>query len=151
MTLIYWNINCHFQTTFALHVKAEESKFLCQNIEEYRSGHIDLHPLKLKLFNPAGVVTTVFIGPRKVTVKIGDGGDVGIKIDKKGQKISFIQLYLEYPSKGNFAHTWEDINPEIYCSQILHSAGIYQLLHTNLLSFAFKLQTLSKNYIDSAN
>ena len=33
------------------------------------------------VFHPAGVVTTVFIMPGKVTVKIGDGGDAGIKID----------------------------------------------------------------------
>ena len=33
------------------------------------------------VFHPAVVVTTVFIVPGKVTVKIGDGGDVGIKID----------------------------------------------------------------------
>ena len=48
-------------------------------------------PLKLKLFS-----TTVFVVPEKVTVKIGDGGDVGIKLDKKAQKISFTQCYLEY-------------------------------------------------------
>ena len=46
----------------------------------------------------AGVVTTVFVVPRKVTVKFGDGGDAGIKSIKKGKKIkSFIQFYLEYP------------------------------------------------------
>lgn len=33
------------------------------------------------VFHPAGVVTTVFVVPGKVTVKIGDGGDAGIKID----------------------------------------------------------------------
>ena len=48
------------------------------------------------VFHPAGVVTTVFVVPGKVTVKIGDGGDVGIKIDKKGLIILFIQFYLEY-------------------------------------------------------
>ena len=30
------------------------------------------------VFHPAGVVTTVFVVPGKVTVKIGDGGDAGI-------------------------------------------------------------------------
>ena len=39
------------------------------------------------VFHPAGVVTTIFVVPGKVTVKIGDGGDAGIKIDQKGQKI----------------------------------------------------------------
>ena len=33
------------------------------------------------VFHPAGVVTTIFVVPGNVTVKIGDGGDVGIKID----------------------------------------------------------------------
>ena len=33
------------------------------------------------VFHPAGVVTTVLVVPGKVTVKIGDGGDAGIKID----------------------------------------------------------------------
>ena len=33
------------------------------------------------VFHPAGVVTTVFVVPGKVTMKIGDGGDAGIKID----------------------------------------------------------------------
>ena len=33
------------------------------------------------VFNPAGDVTTVFIVSGKVTVKIGDGGDAGIKIN----------------------------------------------------------------------
>ena len=45
------------------------------------------------VFHPAGVVTTVFVVPGKVSAKIGDGG---IKIDLKGQKISFIQFYPEY-------------------------------------------------------
>ena len=49
------------------------------------------------VFHPAGVVTTVFVVPGKVTLKIRDGGDAGIKIDKKGQKISFILFYLEHP------------------------------------------------------
>ena len=49
------------------------------------------------VFHPAGVVTTVFIVSGKVTVKIGDGRDAGIKIDKKGQNIPFIQFYLEHP------------------------------------------------------
>ena len=49
------------------------------------------------VFHPAGVVTTVFVVSGKMTVKMGDGGDAGIKIDQKGQKISFIQFYLEYP------------------------------------------------------
>ena len=46
-----------------------------------------------------------------------------------------------------FPHSWEAVNPEIKCSKKLHSASIYQL-HTNL---AFKLQTLSKNYIGSVH
>ena len=50
------------------------------------------------VFHPVGVVTTVFIVPGKVTVKIGDGGDVGIKIDQKRQKMSFILFYPEHPS-----------------------------------------------------
>ena len=33
------------------------------------------------VFHPAGAVTTVFVVPEKVTVKIGDGGDGGIKTD----------------------------------------------------------------------
>ena len=33
------------------------------------------------VFHPPEVVTTVFVVPGKVTVKIGDGVDVGIKID----------------------------------------------------------------------
>ena len=33
------------------------------------------------LSHPAGVVTTVFVMPGKMTVKNGDGGDAGIKID----------------------------------------------------------------------
>ena len=33
------------------------------------------------VFHPAGDVATVFVVPEKVTVKIGDGGDAGIKID----------------------------------------------------------------------
>ena len=33
------------------------------------------------VFHPAEVVTTVFVVPGKVTVKIGDGRDVGIKIE----------------------------------------------------------------------
>ena len=33
------------------------------------------------IFHPAGGVTTVFVVPGKVTVKIGDGGDAGIKVD----------------------------------------------------------------------
>ena len=32
------------------------------------------------VFHPSGVVTTVFVVPGKVTVKIGDGGDAGQKI-----------------------------------------------------------------------
>ena len=32
-------------------------------------------------FHPAGVVTTVCVVPGNVTVKIEDGGNVGIKID----------------------------------------------------------------------
>ena len=39
--------------------------------------------------HPAGVVTTVFIVSGKVTVKIGDGGDAGIKIDQKRAKNIF--------------------------------------------------------------
>ena len=38
------------------------------------------------VFYPAEVVTTVFVVLGNVTVKIGDGGDVGIKIEKKGKK-----------------------------------------------------------------
>ena len=37
------------------------------------------------VFHPAGVVTTVFVVPGKMTVNIGDGGDAGIKIDLKKQ------------------------------------------------------------------
>ena len=33
------------------------------------------------VFHPAGVVTTVLVVPGNVTVKIGDGGDAGKKID----------------------------------------------------------------------
>ena len=33
------------------------------------------------VFLPAGAVNTVSVVPEKVTVKIGDGGDAGIKID----------------------------------------------------------------------
>ena len=33
------------------------------------------------VFHPAGAVTTVFVVPGPVTVKIWDGGDAGIKID----------------------------------------------------------------------
>ena len=33
------------------------------------------------VFHPEKVVTTVFVVPGKVTVKVGDGGDAGIKID----------------------------------------------------------------------
>ena len=33
------------------------------------------------VIHSAGAVTTVFLVPGKVTVKIGDGGDAGIKID----------------------------------------------------------------------
>ena len=33
------------------------------------------------VFHLAGAVTKVFVVPGKVTVKIGDGGDAGIKID----------------------------------------------------------------------
>ena len=33
------------------------------------------------VFHPAGGVTTIFVVPGKVTVKIGDGGDAGIEID----------------------------------------------------------------------
>ena len=33
------------------------------------------------VFHPAGVVTTVFVVPGKMTVKIWDGKDAGIKID----------------------------------------------------------------------
>ena len=47
------------------------------------------------VFHPAGVETTVFVVPGKMTVKTRDGGDAGIKI--KRAKISFIQFYLEYP------------------------------------------------------
>ena len=43
------------------------------------------------VFHPAGVVTTVFVVLGKVTVKPGDGGDSGIKVDQKGQKIYFVQ------------------------------------------------------------
>ena len=32
-------------------------------------------------FHHAGAVTTIFVVPGKVTVKIGDGGDAKIKID----------------------------------------------------------------------
>ena len=49
------------------------------------------------VFHPAGVATTVFVVPGKVTVESGDGGDAGIKIDQKRQNILFIQFYLEYP------------------------------------------------------
>ena len=48
------------------------------------------------VFHPAGVATTVFVVPGKVSAKIEDGGDAGIKIDFKGQKMSFIQFYLTY-------------------------------------------------------
>ena len=33
------------------------------------------------VFHSAGAMTTVFVVPEKVTVKIGDGGDAGIKIN----------------------------------------------------------------------
>ena len=33
------------------------------------------------VFHHAGAVTTIFVVPGKVTVKIGDGGDAGITID----------------------------------------------------------------------
>ena len=33
------------------------------------------------VFHPAGIVTIGFVVPGKGTVKIGDGGDAGIKID----------------------------------------------------------------------
>ena len=51
------------------------------------------------VFHPAGAVTTVFVVPEKVTVKIGAGGDAGVKSIKKRKNIvhSFIQFYLEYP------------------------------------------------------
>ena len=38
------------------------------------------------VFHPAGVVTTIFVVPGKMTVNIGDGGDAGIKIDLKKTK-----------------------------------------------------------------
>ena len=46
------------------------------------------------VFHSAGAVITVFIVSGKVTVKIGDGGDAGIKINQKGQKVLFIQYPL---------------------------------------------------------
>ena len=46
------------------------------------------------VFHPAGVVATVFVVPGKVTVKIGDGGDAGIKIDKKYHSFSSILSML---------------------------------------------------------
>ena len=39
------------------------------------------------VFRPAGAVTTVFVVPGKVTVKIGDGGDAGITFIKTGKRI----------------------------------------------------------------
>ena len=33
------------------------------------------------VFHPVGVVTTVFVVPGKMTLKIGDGRDAGVKID----------------------------------------------------------------------
>ena len=55
---------------------------------------------------------------------------------------------MKYVFKGEvLPHSWNDINPEINCSQMLHSARIYQCLHTNVLRC---IQTiLSKNYIGS--
>ena len=36
-------------------------------------------------------------------------------------------IYIGVSLKGNiFPDSWEDINPEINCSQMLHSARIYQ-------------------------
>ena len=49
------------------------------------------------VLHPARFVTTVFVLPEKVTVKIRDGVGAGIIIVQKGQKISFILFYPEHP------------------------------------------------------
>ena len=63
-------------------------------------------------------MTTVFVVPGKVTVKLGDGGDVGIKkIDQKRAKISFIQFYLKYPCLKSEIMTIKCINMSFVASR----------------------------------
>ena len=52
-------------------------KQILRNIEPASSTTFETKAV----FHPAGVVTTVFVVPGNMTVKIGDGGDAGIKID----------------------------------------------------------------------
>ena len=46
------------------------------------------------VFHPAGVVTTVFVVPGKVTVKIRDGEDAGEKSIKKGKQYNSFSSIL---------------------------------------------------------
>ena len=46
--------------------------------------------------------------------------------------------------EGCFPYSWEDINPEINFSQMLHSAGIYQLPLTNGLCCIQTTHTVKK-------
>ena len=51
-----------------------------KNTKDFCSGFIDLHR-RMYFFHPAGVVTRVFVVPRKVTGKRIGGGDARIEID----------------------------------------------------------------------
>ena len=70
-----------FSTTFSLHVKAEERNFFVKTLRNIDPASSTFTLETQAVFHPAGTVTIVFIVPGKVTVKIGNGGDAGIKID----------------------------------------------------------------------
>ena len=44
----------------------------------------------IETHHPTGVLTTVFVEPGSVTVKIGEGGDVGIKEQKFSSILSIL-------------------------------------------------------------
>ena len=58
--------------------------------------------------------------------------------------ITRIYIILLKALRGFFPYSWEDINPGINFSQMLHSARIYQLPHTNGLCCIQSTYTVEK-------
>ena len=61
--------------------KPKKANFLVKTLRNIDPASSTFNFETQAIFHSAGVVTTVFVVPGKVTVKIGDGGDARIKID----------------------------------------------------------------------
>ena len=70
-----------FKPPFLYMSKPKKANFFVKTLRNTDPASSTFYFETQAVFHPAGVVTTVFVVPGKVTAKIGDGRDAGIKID----------------------------------------------------------------------